>query len=156
MDCVDPNCEELDLENFRGTFTGVTGAGRHGGATTGAGYGADGEGTCAAKERRPLKTARSRPGGTDGSRVGAAPAGGGSRCVRGCVKRDERRTSMPLFRFSIGALGQKHRLQLIRYLHREQDPVTARVGVLVDRSLPTFVPRTASGFNEAVARPWCV
>ena len=29
--------EELDLENLRGEFTGVTGAGRQGGATTGAG-----------------------------------------------------------------------------------------------------------------------
>ena len=58
MDCIDPNLraavarktrEELDLENLRGKFTGVTGAGRQGGAATNAGDGADGEGTFAAK-----------------------------------------------------------------------------------------------------------
>ena len=41
--------EELDLENLRGKFTGATGAGRQGGAATGAWDGADGEGTFAAK-----------------------------------------------------------------------------------------------------------
>ena len=45
MDCIDPNLraavarktrEELDLENLRGKFTGVTGAGRQCGAATNA------------------------------------------------------------------------------------------------------------------------
>ena len=58
MDCIDPNLraavakktrEELDLEDLRGNFTGATGAGRQGGAATGVGDGADGEGTFAAK-----------------------------------------------------------------------------------------------------------
>ena len=58
MDCIDPNLraavakktrEELDLENLRGKFTGVTGTRRKSGATTSAGDGADGEGTSAAK-----------------------------------------------------------------------------------------------------------
>ena len=58
MDCIDPNLpaavakktrEELDLENLRSKLTGATGAGRQGGAATGAGDGADGEGTFAAK-----------------------------------------------------------------------------------------------------------
>ena len=58
LDCVDPNLraavanitrEELDLENLSGKFTGATGAGRPGGAAIGAGDGADGEGTFAAK-----------------------------------------------------------------------------------------------------------
>ena len=62
MDCVDPNLravvakrtrEELDLENLRGKFTRVTGAGRQGGAATNAGDGADGEGTFAAKGGEP-------------------------------------------------------------------------------------------------------
>ena len=37
------------FENLRGKFTGVTGTGRQSGAATGAGDGADGEGTLAAK-----------------------------------------------------------------------------------------------------------
>ena len=58
MDCIDPNLraavakktrEELDLENLRGKFTGVVSIGRQGGTATGAGNGADGEGTPAAK-----------------------------------------------------------------------------------------------------------
>ena len=58
MDCVDPslraaiakkNREELDLENLRGKITVVTGAGREGGAATGAGDDPDGEGTFAGK-----------------------------------------------------------------------------------------------------------
>ena len=45
MDCIGPNvraalakktCEELDLENLRGKFTGVTGAGNRGGTSSGA------------------------------------------------------------------------------------------------------------------------
>ena len=68
MDCLDPNLrvalakktgEELDLENLRGKFTGVTGAGRQGGAATNAGDGADGKGTFAAKGGgRPKRRAR--------------------------------------------------------------------------------------------------
>ena len=68
MDCIDPNlpaavakktCEELDLEHLRGKFTGVTGTGRQGGAATGAGDGADGEGTLAAKGgSRPKRRSR--------------------------------------------------------------------------------------------------
>ena len=58
MDCIDPTfrfavakktCEELDLENHRGTFRGVTGAGNRGDTSPGAGEGVDGEGTFAPK-----------------------------------------------------------------------------------------------------------
>ena len=58
MDCIDPNLraavakktrEELDLENLHGKFTGASGAGRQGGASTNPPHGADGEGTFAAK-----------------------------------------------------------------------------------------------------------
>ena len=71
--CINPNLraavakktrEELDLENLREKFTGLTGAGNRGGTTPGAREGVDGEGTSAAKGGLP-KTARSRPGGSD-------------------------------------------------------------------------------------------
>ena len=85
MDCIDPNLRaagakktrgELDLENLRGKFTGATGAGRQGGAATGAGDGADGEGTFAAKGGGPPKTAGSRPGGSDAMTVSQASGEG--------------------------------------------------------------------------------
>ena len=44
------NREEPDLENLFGKVMGVTDTGRQGNETTGAGNGADGEGTPAAKE----------------------------------------------------------------------------------------------------------
>ena len=81
MDCIDPNLraavakktrEELDLENLRGKFTGVTGTGRQSGAATGAGDGADGEGTLAAKGGSQPETADSRPGGSDAMTVNQA------------------------------------------------------------------------------------
>ena len=84
-DCIDPNLraavaektrEELDLENLRGRFTGVTGAGQQGGAATGGGDGADGEGTFCRQWRRPPKTAGSRPGGSDAMTVSQASGEG--------------------------------------------------------------------------------
>ena len=44
----------------------------------------------------------------------------GGRCAHGYVTRDARRTSVPLSRVSIGALGQERRLQLIRCLHQDK------------------------------------
>ena len=56
MNCTDPNLRAavakktcVDFGNLRGKFTGVTGTGRQSGTATGAGDGADGEGTLAAE-----------------------------------------------------------------------------------------------------------
>ena len=63
------------LKNLRGKFTGVTGAGRQGGAATLAADGADGEGTFAAKG--------GRPGGSDATTVSQAS---GERTTAGRIK----------------------------------------------------------------------
>ena len=64
------NREEPDVETLFGKVTGVTDTGRQGDETTGAGNGADGEGTPAAKGvgrqgSGPPETADSRPGGNE-------------------------------------------------------------------------------------------
>ena len=82
MECIDPilrasvakkTREELDLENLRGKFTGVTGTGRQSGAAAGAGDGADGEGTLPAKGGGRQD---SRPGGSDAMTVNQASGPG--------------------------------------------------------------------------------
>ena len=110
--------------------------------------GADGEGTFAAKGEEPPETARSRPGGSDEMTVrqasGEGTTTGRLKSLGGGVVLDSlfllpfdhelgprpeeveagarmaRRMSIPLYRVSFGALGQRHRLQLTRHLHRDK------------------------------------
>ena len=158
--------EELDLENLNRELTGVTGAGRQGGATTGAGDGADGEGTFC--QREPPETARPRPGGSDvmtvrqasgeGTTTGQIKSlGGGYGVVLDSLfllpfvhelgprpeeveagARMARRMSIPLFRVFIWCSGSKAPFAVDSAPTPRQDLVIARVRELVDRSLPTF------------------
>ena len=138
MDCIDPK------ENLRGKFTGVTGAGRQGGATTSTGDGADEK-----EHLPPTKTARSRAGGSDALTLNQASGIG---TTIGRIKSLEGGCGVVLD--SLFPLPSRFmNWGRVRRGGNRCPRLGDIAGQGVGRSVPTFaIP--ASGFSEAAARPW--
>ena len=159
-ECIDPNLradvakktrEELDLENFLGKLAGLTGVGRQGGATTGAGDGADGEGTFPVKggsrQKRRARGLRIKSlGGAYGvvldslfplpSVYELGPRPQGRKQVRALLC-DKKRVEDVISDLN-WCSGSKARFAVDSVPTPRQDLVIARVRELVDRSVPTF------------------